>query len=58
MSDLKEISFDKQDLIELKLTLDTFDGGSHFVIQRATNDALTGVRTTSVNEISGKVTLT
>jgi len=52
---MASVSIDSQDLLEIQRTIATFRG-SKVVIQRATNDALSGLKTDAVKNIGAKVT--
>lgn len=52
---MASVKLDNNDLYEIQRTIKTFKGAK-VVIQRATNDALSGIRTESVKLIGAKVT--
>ena len=52
---MASVTVDNQDLFEIQKTLQTFKGNK-IVIQRATNDTLSGLKTESVKLIGAKVT--
>ena len=50
------VTVDNSDLTDMRRMIETFRGGSKIVIVRATNDALSGVKTQSAKLIGAKVT--